>query len=157
MTNVPEFEFVAHYNLERSENADGTFIHMFGRTDVKDWGHVSIMDYGNEPGPVADAYYDMKLLVIKDLTSLKGLPVVARSIRNRLTGIHTIILPGYTRRLRDDLAGEITDETLLEDDVVVIFDGNTDEKRCQCGTAVDHVVIHDFSDCYDICRDRLQT
>ncbi|CAF4658577.1 unnamed protein product, partial [Rotaria sp. Silwood1] len=123
--DVAKAKFVAQYNLERSHSEDGTPTYMFGRTDIEDYGHVSIANYGTKPGPEIDGYYRMKLLVIKDLKSLKGLPVLARTIRNQKTGISTVIVYGFNRRLRDSLGLEVDSDMLYDDDKVMKFDMKT--------------------------------
>lgn len=88
--DVEKMELFAQYNLERSQRVDGTPTYVFGRTDFDDFGHVSLVNYGRIPGPIVDGYYEMKLLVIKDLKSSKGLPPLAQMVRNQKTGISTV-------------------------------------------------------------------
>ena len=123
--NIP---FVAQYNLEKSQSDDGTPTYMFGRTDIEDRGHVSLVNYGTKPGPGFDGYYRMKLLVIQDLISLKGLPVLARTIRNFQTGIDIVIVYGHQRRLRDDLGIKVDDDVFFDDDTIIYYDTRTGQK-----------------------------
>ncbi|CAF3299040.1 unnamed protein product [Rotaria socialis] len=131
--DTSKLKFVAQYNLERSQFDDDTPTYVFGRTNIEDHGYVSIVNYGTQPGPNVDGYYQMKLLVIEDLKLLKGLPVLARTIRNRETGIETLISYGHTRRLQNNLGIEVNSDMLYDDDTVVILDTNTGVKTYQCG------------------------
>ncbi|CAF4865844.1 unnamed protein product, partial [Rotaria sp. Silwood2] len=126
--DIPELKFVAQYNLEKSQFEDGRPTYMFGRTNMEDGEHVSIVNYEIKPGPEFDGYYQMKLLVIKDLKSLKGLPVLARTIRDRETGINTVIVYGLTRRLRDSFGLETHKDMFFDDDRVTKFDTKTGQK-----------------------------
>lgn len=123
-----KMKFIAQYNLEKSQSEDGIPTYVFGRTDVDDYGHVSIVNYGTNPGPELDGYYQMKLLVIKDLKSLKGLPVIARTIRDFNAGIHTVIIYGLHRRLRDSLGLETDNNEWYDDDEVITYDMRTGEQ-----------------------------
>ncbi|CAF1165509.1 unnamed protein product [Adineta steineri] len=130
--NSEDFEkmkVVAYYHLEKSQSKGGTPTYVFGRTDTEDDGHVSLVNYGEKPGPDIDGYYQMKLLVVKDLQSLKGLPVLSRTIRNRENGINTAIVSGFTRRIQDHLGIEVDNDVLYDDDIVMQFDTKTKQKK----------------------------
>lgn len=120
-----QLQFVLQYNLEKSQSEDGIPTYVFGRTNMEDRGHVSFVNYGTEPGPTFDGYYRMKLLVIQDLTTLKGLPVRARTIRNFETDIDVVIVYGYQRYLWNNLGIEVDDDVFYEDDKVVYYDTRT--------------------------------
>ncbi|CAF3836784.1 unnamed protein product, partial [Adineta steineri] len=120
--NFEDFEkmkVVAYYYLEKSQSKDDKATYLFGRTNVEDEEHVFLVNYGEKPGPDIDGYYQMKLLLIKDLQSLKGLPVLARIIRNRENGINTAIVSGFTRRIQDHLEIEGDNDILYDDDIVM--------------------------------------
>lgn len=150
--DIQNLEFVAQYNLERSQSADGTPTHVFGRTNIEDAGHVSIVNYGTEPGPTVDGYYHMKLLVIEDLKLLKGLPILARTIRNPEIGIDTVIFYGHSRQIEDGLGYAVVDAVLYDDDLVMTFDRNTGRETCQCGPMNNQIMELDVTDCFEFCR-----
>ncbi|UJR12254.1 hypothetical protein I4U23_016431 [Adineta vaga] len=125
--NLGKLKIISYYNLEKSQRKDGTPTYVFGRTDMEDGTHVSLVIYGTKPGPEIDGYYQMKLLVIKDLQLLKGLPVVAKTIRNPENGINTVIVPGFTRQIQDHLGIEVDNDILYDDDIVMKYDTETKE------------------------------
>ncbi|CAF1474976.1 unnamed protein product [Adineta steineri] len=127
--DLQKMELVAYYYLAKSQAKDDTPTYVFGRTDTEDEEHVFLVDYGEKPGPDIDGYYQMKLLVIKDLQSLKGLPILGRFIHDRETGIATGIVSGFTRRIQDHLGIEADNDVLYDDDIVMQFDTKTKQKE----------------------------
>ncbi|CAF3497352.1 unnamed protein product, partial [Rotaria sp. Silwood2] len=123
--DAEKLTFVAQYNLERSQSEDGTSTHVFGRTDIEDGGHVSIANYMTMPGPQIDGYYEMKLLVIEDLKSLNGLPVLTRTIRSWKVGIDAVIVYGHKRQYLKILGLKVNNDMFYDDDIVIEYDANT--------------------------------